>query len=1180
MKNKLTITYSYYWKGLFLMLMRIFTLLLCTTVFSFNIETGLAQEKVTIYSDQVLSVDEVFDLIINQTEYSFIYPADLFSNIPKIDLKKGEMSVDKLLQHALPLEKYNVVLGDDGRIAIKEKVPIVQQLEISGTVTDEKGIPLLGVNIIIEGLARGTSTDFDGNYTINVEIGQSLRFSSIGFEDQVIKVESGNNINVVMTEGIQLAEAVVTALGFRRDADDLGYSTSQVKGNSISESKAKSLIDGLAGKASGVTVRKTDGDPGSGSFMQIRGASTIGNSQPLIVLDGVPIDNSSEGGEANSVSQQSRLNDLNPEDIEDVTILKGASAAALWGSRASNGVIMIETKKGRRNSRLNVTFQSSYSFSEILKKHALQSEFGQGDKGVYNQNSLRSWGDYIPDRLGGEDIYDPNGAFFRATNGNEYYTILEKRSRETFQKSNFDQIIRTGQTLTNSINLSGGDDKSQYFVSLSNDDQKGIMGKNSDYVKTSLRVNASRQFNDYVNISSNTTYITSSSNRVRRGNASSGIYIPLLRTPPDFDITDYEGEYFSSPTAAPIPNRQRVYRNALGQSRNPGFNNPFWTIHNQINYSKVNRFISSLNFQVTPVDWLEFILRGGVDTYTDERDELFKVGSVGGLASTGKYVDNIRRNTEMNADFIMRVIPNLKNENWKTEGILGFNINERSYRYLGATAYGFIDPSIDLKNFINTSSDSYELSNTRQLRRNAALYGKIDLSYKNYLFAELTGRYEVASTFGEEAKSGFFYPSITTSWQFHKNLDVNPDFLSFGKLRASYAIVGVEPALYRTISNYVSADYNDASSGGDLDASKFGNGGFVPSVSVGNPFLKPEEKSEFETGVDLRFINNRLRTSFTYYNNKTTDVLFDVPIAASTGYTRIQDNAGEIKNYGFEVDLGYDIIMNRDFSWSIGLLWNKNRNEVSKLPDTESLNLGGLSEISSRAVQGYQLGVLWGSRWERESNGSLALDANGFPLMSSNMGVIGDPNPTWEGSLNTQLKYKNFSFYVVFQTTQGNDIFAGTLSALTDYGLAPETANFSVSDVDLPVYGGGIIPRGETFRGNIKDFGNGPVALDENWYRGPGGYFSGPTEAFVVDGSSIRLQQITLSYSLNSQKFREWSKMQSVDFSITGSNLYVWSKFKGNDPSTNLSGATQAQGIDYFNNPATKTFNFTLRINL
>ncbi len=1055
-----------------------------------------------------------------------------------------------------------------------------QEKQITGKVTSsDDGLPLPGVNVIVKDTNNGTVTDMDGNYKLSVpENAEALVFSFIGYTRKEVLIEAKSIINVELTSDItQLSEIVVTALGFKEEKDKLGYTSSKVDGAQIANSGEGNIINGIAGKASGVRITRTSGDPGAGSHIQIRGASTIGRSiQPLIVVDGIPISNSSTGGGTGGVVQQSRLNDINPDDIARVDILKGSSAAALWGTRAANGVIMITTKKGRTTDKIDITYRSSYSVDKILTKHDLQTAYGQGNNGNFEQGTQRSWGDKIADREGGADLVDSNGAFFRAQDGTMYYNILQKRSRDIFTDSNYDLVFQDGNYFDNSLSLSGGNEKSNLFFSLSDFNQQGVVRANSDYRRSTFRLNADMRFNDVIKISSNASYMRTQSNRVRRGNSSSGMIIPLLRTPADFDNTDYIGDYYAAPNAQPIRNRQRAYRNPIGAGTNPRFNNPMWSMNRQQNEAIVNRVLMSSQANITPANWLEFVLRGGIDNFTERRNEFIYPFSAGQVNSTGAFSDNMRQRLQFNSDVMAIVKPDL-GDKFNTEALIGFNYNSRKTFFVGGSISNFILP-IELKDFNNAQRDFTDIGDSESLRRTAAAYTSVTIGYNEMLFATITGRYETASTFGEESDNNFFYPSITAAWQFSQLPSLmGSTIFSFGKLRVAYAEVGIQPGIYNTVSEFIPPNYSDPF-GGSIDAALYGDGTFLPSASVGNPFLKPERKKEIEFGTDLRFFDHRLKTSFTYYYNRTTDILFNIPIATSAGYSRIYDNAGTMENRGMEVDISYNIIKNNDFSWSVGVLWDRNKNEVLGLKGVENLDLGGLGGISSRAVEGQQLGVLWGAKWARNENGSIQLGENGFPNLASTDGVIGDPNPDWRGSAMTQFSYKNFSLNILFETFQGADIAAGTRGVLTDYGLTPETAIETTAPQDLLTYTGAVIPAGTTFRGNIQDFGSGPVALTEAWYTGAGGYFNGAFEQFIEDGSWTRLREVAVSYSLNSTKFRDLTKLQSIEFSATGRNLLVWTKFEGNDPDTNLTGVSTARGIDYFNSPGTQSYIFTIKI--
>ena len=1064
---------------------------------------------------------------------------------------------------------------------------IIAQKVVKGKITDERGIPLIGVNIIEDNITNGTTTDFDGLFTLILQTeNASLSFSYLGFKAVTVEVGSKNIIDIVLLEDEEsLDEIIVNALGFSKKKDNLGYASSTVKGDAVAKSGEANVLNALAGKSSGVRISRSSGDPGAGSFIQIRGLSSITrNSQPLIVLDGIPISNDVRGNsDRGGVSQQSRLNDINPNDIETLTVLKGAAAAALWGTQALGGVINITTKTGKYNSKLSVSLKTTYSLDKINVRYPVQTKFGQGDNGIYNQRARDSWGDLISDRLGGNDDFNTAGDFYVGQNGSVYYPVVNKNSHSLFNDSNFDQVFGDGYFLEKNLSLSGGTAKSTMFFSVSDLDQKGIVKNNSDYRRSTVRFNAKTNFTEATSLKTSATYTRTASNRIRLGANSSGLYLGLLRNPVDFDISGYRGDYYASDESAPIPNRHRSYREPIGADGTATYNNPLWTINEQENKAKVDRFITNFEVMTAPKSWLTFIARAGVDHYSETKSEFITPGSASGAFIAGYIDQSTASNTMFNSDFIAKTIFDYK-EIVDGNFLVGFNYNTKSRNVNGVEGNGFIqflDVASGIRDIDNTLIENRVVGSSFGQERTAGLYSSLSFSVFDMFYVDSTIRVENASTFGENSDKPFVFPSTSLAWQFSQ-LDIFKEstVLSFGKLRASYAEVGVQPARYNTSSIFVSPSYSDAL-GGSLNSGLFGNGSFVPSTNRGNVALRPERKKEFELGTDLRFFKNKLSIGFTYFGNTTEDVLLEFPVANSTGYSSIYTNGASIENKGIEFDLGYKIINTNDISWSIDANFTKVKNEVTDLAGAESLNLGGLAAVSSRAVEGQPLGVLWGSRTLRNEDGSIVFDEFGFPEQDQLEGVIGDPNPDWQGSVTNTFKYKNFRLSVLFETYQGADIYAGTKSVMRDLGTWYDTGKEVTATRNYFQSNGNIINIGETFRGNVADFGAGPVALTENWYNGDGGFFgNGNDELYIEDGSWTRLREITLSYIWKSDWLRKSTSLKSVEFSVTGRNLFLWTKFEGNDPDTNLSGVSAARGIDYFNNPGTKSYLFSATLNL
>ncbi|NVO85088.1 SusC/RagA family TonB-linked outer membrane protein [Hymenobacter terrestris] len=1088
-------------------------------------------------------------------------------------------------------------------IAFSATQVVAQTRTVSGRVTDRStgdGIP--GVTVLLKGSTTGVSTNSDGSFTLTVPAtGGTLVFSSIGFVSVERPIGTESQVNIgLSSDSKQLSEVVVTALGVKQSRDEQGVAVAQVQGGAVVQSGETSVITGLSGKASGVQITRSSGDPGAGAYIQIRGQNSItGTNQPLIIVDGVPVSNSNLGSGTAGVVQQSRLSDINPNDIESVQILKGAAASAQWGSRAANGVIYITTKRGgSANGKISVSYGATYSADRVSYKHDLQDTYGQGTGGVAAlgiSTQAASYGDKISTRSGGPNEFFTDRGSFLAQNGQTYLPISKKNSRETFVDKNFDSVFQTGSYLENNLSLTAGNKDGNIFASISDLNQQGIIRNNSDYRRTSGRVNAFRNFNDIVKIAGNVTYSRVSSNRIQQGSNLAGLYLGLLRSPADFDQSGYIGTY-TDPAGNIFPNRQRAYRRPVGNNANPVYNNPLWTINEQINPSEVDRFLGNLELNVNPRPWLTLTVRPGVDTYTDSRRTLFPINSAEN-GGNGSASEEIVTETQFNVDAFARathqfspfVSGNL---------LIGTNFNQREARNIGASYLNFILDVRGQSFFNNATKANVTAFDAEAKQRTSAGYATAGLVLGEQLFLNATGRVENASTFGPQTQSRFFYPSTDLAWQFSKvGALASNNILSFGKLRAAYGEVGLQPAsgsafgIYLTRDVFVPASYTE-SYGPFIDPAAY-NGAFARSSLRGNPLLKPERKQEVEAGLDLRFIKDRISLSGTYYQNKITDAILPVPVPASSGYTQEYANAAELENKGIEIDLNAIILQKEGLNWSVGGNWTRNRNKVNSLAGAESIFLNGFAGTSSRAVEGQPVGVLWGGRWERNENGSLALDNDGFPQPAQTEGVIGDPNPKWRSGINTALTYKGIRLFALVETSFGGDIWAGTEGVLRNFGTSTYTAGeVTLSAADAAVtktysdagatVASDYTPNADgtyTVRGRLDNFGGGNVLLDESWFTSTGSGFGPVAEQFIQDATWTRLRELTLGYTLQSEGFRKLTRLQNVEFTLTGRNLLLYTKeFKGVDPETNVTGVSNGRGLEYFNNPGTRSFLVGLRI--
>ncbi len=1073
-----------------------------------------------------------------------------------------------------------------------------QQRTVTGKVTAvDDGSALPGVNVVVKGTANGTVTDVNGNYTLAFsESNAILVFSFVGMETKEVAAGSSATIDVQLAMDVtQLNEVVVNAIGDAVPKDRLGSAPSTVSGAAVISSGETGVLNGLSGKAPGLNIVRNGGDPGAGSYMQIRGQSTVtGDLQPLIVIDGMPMFNSFQdnGNQTDGVQQQSRLNDLNPDDIASIEVIKSASAAALWGSRAANGVIVITTKKGTNSKgKVNVSYSGTLSFDQVNKVPDLQTSFGQGSQGVFRDsfNDTRSWGDKISNRSGAADVYDFSGGYLLLPDGSKVARIAQKNSTQTYDHQK--EAFQTGHYLENNISLSGGNDRSNFFVSYSNLNQEGIVMHNSDYKRNTFRVNASHMLTEKFQASANVSYSSIRSNRIQQGSNLGGIFLGGLRTPPDFDNSMTEGTFFDAEGAA-YPGRQRSFRNAAGNPNdhqgNSGFDNPLWTIDHNKSFSGVGRVIGNVELNYELTDWLNLKANMGVDSYTDRRTDF--VNALSAILPGGSYTEQTIQETQWNTN--LYAVAKKKFSDMFGGGItVGFNYNTRDFNNIGATGISFIVPNAP-PNFGNTDPTTRTPFNAASTIKTAASFFDINADFANQLFLNVTGRAESSSTFGPQAQSMFFYPSASLAWQFSQ-LIPNKSILNFGKFRASFGIVGRQPAPYQNLTQYPTQAYTEAW-GGTLTGGVYGVGGYQISTTAGNPAIKPERKHEVEGGFDLRFFQDRVSFSATAFYNKTTDVILPVDIAASSGFANKVANAASIENKGLEFSLEPTWVKTGSgFIWRTSFIWSNYRNKVLSLSGAESVFLsgGGFSDGSSRAVEGKPLGVLWGTYYDQDANGNYVLDENGFPKLAPSEGVIGNPNPQYRMSIGNTLQFKGFTLYALFDMQAGGQMWNGTRGALVNYGTAASTATeTTVSAADaasIRTFDGRTIETVArathnadgtyTFRGTVGDFGGGKVALDQAWYTATGGGFNvnGP---FVEKANWSRLREVTLSYNIAGAGFRKATKLNGITVGVTGRNLLLWTPYTGIDPETNLTGANNGRGIDYFQNPNTKSILFKLTI--
>ncbi len=1064
---------------------------------------------------------------------------------------------------------------------------VYAQTIITGIVADASGEPVPGANVRVKGFSDiGTITDLNGSYSVSIPTeATTLVISFVGMKTSEVEINGQSVIDVVLeNEDVGIDEVVVTALGLEVSRDKSTSTITTVGSESLETTGESGVIQGLSSKTSGINIVKNTVDPGAGAYIQIRGQNTItGSIQPLVIIDGVPAINTSIGNAQNDnignlntdgVAQQSRLNDINPADIEKIDVLKGAAAAAVWGTRAANGVIIITTKSGKGNKKgVHVNINTGFSFDMINVEHKKQGVFGQGRAGSFVPNVGESWGDKIADRAGGIDELNTTGRYFEAESGNRYYRIITKNSQEVFNSKNRDQVFRNGFSSDLNVGINLKNDKSNTYLSIGDWNQKGIIRGNSDYHRTNFRVNYKVDASDRLRLKLNTAYSKISSNRIQQGSNLNGLYLGYLRTAPDFDNTDYKGTYYDD-NGVPTFNSHRGYRRYLGDAP-PTYNNPGWTINEQVNTSDVNRLIISPELQYDIINSNSLVsgltARFGNDVSIDKRITFFPVNSASSVSS-GYFSEEWLVESLHNFDVFARTVHNFGKTSFSW--VLGGQFNINRYNYHGGANSGFINRFDQIYDYSNGTADNKAPNAFKSYKYTAAGYLVLNFDLFEQVFFEFTGRTEKSNAFN----GTIFYPSASLAWQFTKSLVPKNKILTFGKLRTSYGTVGVEPSLYIGGTDFISTS-SGSGWGSVLDASQYG-GGLQRSTIQGNPDIEPERKTEIELGADLRFLNDFLSLNFTYYQNKTVGAIFAVDVPSSTGYSNQWENAATLSNKGFEIDLTGSIIRSTDFNWRVLLNFSKNKNQVEDLKDVKSIFLNGFAGTSSRAVEGYGLGALWGGKWDRDQNGALILDANGFPQQALEEGYLGDPNPDFRAGLGTNLSYKGIALKVLFETSQGAEMWAGTYGVLNHFGVSESSANEVTPSANIPSYDGTINAAGTTVRGNIHNFGGGDVLLDQSWYTALGGGFGPIGEQFIFDASFVRLREVSLTYEFPKTLINKL-KLTNLSISLIGRNLALWSEFAdkyGTDPETNLTGVSNGRGLDYFNNPSTKSYLFKLSV--
>ena len=1043
---------------------------------------------------------------------------------------------------------------------------------INGTVTDDQGLPLPGVNVFIKGSTTGTQTDFDGNYTIVADQGDVLVFSFVGKESQEITIGNQTTIDINLgSDSAELEEVVITAQGIRAKPRSLSYALESVDSEDVQKSRETNLVSALSSKASGVQVTSSSGSVGASANIRVRGNTSITRSNsPLFVVDGVPIDNSSFSEDPTQTANNSSLGgsdfsnraiDINSNDIASISILKGIAAQTLYGLRAANGVVLITTKKGQAG-QTRVTVNSSLSFAEFNQVPALQREYAQGrhfDGALQYRGPETfegdSWGPLISDLEfdGATDYpFDRNGRLVPAGTGNG----VPANSYDNYD------FFKRGHTADISVGISGGSEKVNYRASIGKLNQEGI-SPNEIFERKTFRLDLRADLTDNLVLDASGQYTNSGGNRVQRGSNISGIMLGLLRNTPTFDMgngkegqaaADDPDTYFYNIPGAELPG-QRSYRDGI-------YNSPYFTVARNINLDDVNRTIGRMALTYDINDWLSFKTSGSIDRYTDTRKIGFDI--IDASFGNGRVINDVIANQDVNWNAILNLVYNV-NDKLGVDGNIGYDgyynkTNRQTVIGDGMTIPGFFN----LSNVSTTQAQ--ELSSRREL---IGVFATGTFSYDNMLFITPSFRNDWSSTLpvGDNTFQSY---SLGGSFVFTELLDSN--FLNYGKLRAAWGQAGNDAPVYATITNF-----GGTFVGGDgfiqgVTFPAYDATSFERSSRAGNPNLTPEKTTEFEVGIELSMLDSRLKFDFAYYDKETEDQIIFVDAPPSSGFVDRFENVGIVSNTGYEVSLSGTPVRTEDFEWNISANWTTYENVVEELVEgVESVTLNGFSSTSSRAVAGESYGAIFGSRFARNDAGDILIDDDGYPLQATTDGVVGDPIPDWLAGINNQFQYKNIGLSFLIDIRQGGDVWCGTCGILDYFGVSERTL---IRD-QTTVFEGVVESTGQP-NTQVVPYSDPTISENNNWWRRYG--FGGLSETAVFDGSWVRLREVTLTYSLP-DKFLENIFIDGLSLSAFGRNLWVETDYPGVDPETNLTGDSNGMGLDYFNQPNTKSYGLNVQLN-
>jgi len=1034
---------------------------------------------------------------------------------------------------------------------------------ISGTVTDAAtGEPLIGATVQPLGGGNGVATDIDGNFTLTVPNHvKKLSISYVGYATKEADVASSMNIGLE-TAGANLDEVVVTALGIKRSAKAIGYSATQVNADEITSTRTSDVMSSLAGKVAGVAISESSSGPSGSKSVIIRGVSSLsGNNQPLYVVDGVPLENNanySTDGLNSGYDFGDGASVVNPDDVESMTILKGAAATALYGSRAGAGVILITTKKGVKQAKgIGIEYNGGLAWETLLRIPQMQNEFGQGWYGEKTDDENGSWGPRF------------DGSMLRY--GTVYNNSQQMKSYVAI-KNNVKDFFDTGFRYSNSISFNGATDKSTYFLSFSHVKDNGIIPTDADsYKRMTVSLRGSHTIGP-VTLSGAANYAYIKSSEVMTGQGQSSMYNCIMQTPRDISIAELKDltNMFNTPGYYYTPY---------------GVTNPYWILENTMNDWEEERFYGNIQADYTFLDKFTLTYRIGIDTKTNQHDygspnmatlfygtpNYYNSSSIS--TATGEVYQTVGRRREIDQN-VMLTYDDQFGSDWHLNATIGFNGNERRYRYTYAGVTNLTIPTwYDLSN----SAEIPTVDQSSWKRRYMGAFLTAEGAWRDMVYLTVNMRNDWSSTLPSGHRS-YFYPGITASWLFHQLLSQEArDVVTFGKLRAAWGKTGNDASVYMTKSVYSQGSVTSSGWGSSsFPFTKTGTNAYTVGNTLGNSSLSPEMTTEFEVGLQMAFLQNRISFDFTFYNRNTNKQIFSLEMDPASGYTYQNINLGKIRNRGIELLVSVTPVKVRDFQWDVTWNFTKNKSKVISLPAelineetgvAESIIYGLSGGTGLYAIQGEELGM-FKAYVPQYIDGKIVVDANGLPLVNSEQQVIGSMNHKFSMGFGTTLRYKSLSLSASLDWRKGGLMYSRTKGITYFTGNAIQTAYNDRNPFIVPnsVYADGTENTTPLTATNIYNYwNNGGDMLDA---------------AFLVDKSYVKLRTVALSWDLP-VKWLAKTFLTGVTLSVYGNNLFLWTP-KSNtfiDPESSSFGNDLSGNYgEYSANPSCRKFGFNVKV--